>query len=405
MDCDQCGAPRPRTGPCPECGAPPPGRRSSLSQWKGRADDGYDEWGSGSRQGGGRRGGSQGGPGRSMRTHAPGASARGSDWGAGRRDADWDDDPYADERPSQRMGSARRQSAPDYEEVDLERALVPTQGGMMPMEMGAGVPALPGFPATEEEERALGIRRPVYIPATGEKRKVKLGTWRVLSGVLSVMLVCIASCGIAGLVGRNQIQKLILPPIQTRLTVATPSYKNVPATPVATPGPSATTVRSVVTAQGVDANIDPVTPTSHFLTNTEVFAVVQVRGITKGEQHTLHIRWFLNGVDLQLPAGSKVDQPVTEESNTYFGLIYPTAGVGMAKIYWDKPANDPGNDPKDPHLAQTIYFAIQAPAPTATPNPAGTSAPKTTPKPSTTTTPGKADAGAPPVADVARRIA
>ena len=75
---------------------------------------------------------------------------------------------------------------------------------MLPMDpngpgMGAGVPALPGMPQTDEEERAIGIRRPVYIPATGEKRKKKLGTWRVVSGVVSVMLICVASCGGAAL--------------------------------------------------------------------------------------------------------------------------------------------------------------------------------------------------------------
>ena len=34
MECDQCGARRPRSGPCPECGAPAPGTYSSMRQWR-----------------------------------------------------------------------------------------------------------------------------------------------------------------------------------------------------------------------------------------------------------------------------------------------------------------------------------------------------------------------------------
>ena len=96
--------------------------------------------------------------------------------------------------------------------------------------MGAGVPALPGMPQTDEEERAFGIRRPVYIPATGE-RKRKLGTWRVTSGVLSVMLVCIASCALAGLLGRSTILGFLIGPVSSTATPVFVSTANVPVTP------------------------------------------------------------------------------------------------------------------------------------------------------------------------------
>ncbi len=183
MECDQCGARRPRSGPCPECGAPAPGTYSSMRQWKDQ-----------SRTGQGPAVGR--GSGSSWKGNASSSRLRNTRNG-------WDEGGYEEEPPARSSAGNRRR--PNYEDVDLERALVPSARDMMPMDPnaigmagGAGLPAIPGLPQTDEEERAIGIRRPVYIPATGEKRKKKLGTWRVLSGVVSVMLFCIVSCSRRG---------------------------------------------------------------------------------------------------------------------------------------------------------------------------------------------------------------
>jgi hypothetical protein len=198
MECDRCGAARPRSGPCPNCGAPPPGTYSSMRQWKDQARTGK---------------GPAVGRGSSGKNPAvgrgSGARSRGSggEWRTGGSGGDWrDGGEYGyDDAPPPSRSNPRNRRLNDYDEVDLERALVPAQGGALAMDPGMGGVALPGLPETDEAERALGIRRPVYIPAVEGKRKRKLGTWRVVSGVLSVMLVCVASCALAGLLGRNQL--------------------------------------------------------------------------------------------------------------------------------------------------------------------------------------------------------
>ena len=334
MECDRCGARRPRTGRCPNCGAPAPGG-SSLSQWK-------------SRGGGGR--------------------------GSG---ADWDDYDAPRSRGRQRG---------DYEEMDLGRALVPSANQIMPMPQGAGLPALPGQPETDEDERALGIRRPAYIPVTSGKPKRKIRTWRVVSGVLSVMLVCIAACGATAFFGKDRLFGILPPIIQTRLTPAVYDFSQVPVTPVSTPGPAAKYIVNVVTARSVDSNFAPIDITSHFPVGSQVHLVIQVRNLTAGEKHTVSVYWFVNGIDTQVSRGpGKTDVEVKDNSNVHLALQYPTTGVGMAKIYWDRPANDKGDSASDPSLAQTIYFAVEQPTPTpntkATPvasptgSPAGTKTP------------------------------
>jgi hypothetical protein len=392
MECDQCGARRPRSGPCPECGAPAPGNYSSMRQWRDQSRSGQ-------------------GPavGRSSGANWGGSAASSSRMRSPRNG--WDEGGYEEEPPARSSASNRRRG--NYEEVDLERALVPSQN-MLPMDpnamgMGAGLPALPGMPQTDEEERAIGIRRPVYVPATGEKRKKKLGTWRVVSGVMSVMLICIASCGAAALFGRNVVTGIINPPIKVYPTVQAYSTANVPVTPVATVGPQSKYVYSIVTSNGVSQNFTPTDQTSHFQANTLVDVVCEVHGIAKGAKHTISIHWFYDGQDLNLTNGH-VSQVVTTNQVVYFALTYPEPGLGMAKVYFDLPNDAHSDQATAPFLAGQIYFAIDpanAPTPgTTTPGkstPTGTKSATPTKTPVKTATPTALFPGSPPVAWVAQR--
>src|SRR5262249_32904025 len=209
---------------------------------------------------------------------------------------------------------------------------------------------------------------PVYIPATGE-RKRKFGTWRVISGVLSVMLFCAASCAAAGVFGKGILAGLTNNPLTRTPTPAAFDFTLVPATPVAPPGPTATFVKNVVTALNFDrVKKVPISPTSHFVVNTYVHVVATVRNIPKGETHTVSIRWFLQGQYLDLLGVSDdTTKTIKEDELIDFALLYPTPGKGMAKVYFDRSANDKGDDPNDPSLAATIYFAVESPTPVPTP--------------------------------------
>jgi hypothetical protein len=373
MECDQCGARRPRSGPCPECGAPAPGTYSSMRQWRDQTRTGQ-----GPAVGGGR------GSGANWKNSASSSRMRNPRNG-------WDEGGYEEEPPARSSAANRRR--PNYEEVDLEQALVPSHGDMLPMDpnamsMGAGLPALPGIPQTDEEERAIGIRRPVYIPATSEKRKKKLGTWRVLSGVVSVMLICVASCGVAALFGRSQLAQLLSPASRIVATPQAYSTAGVPVTPVATPGPQHTYVTNIVTAQGVSTDYNAVNQTSHFKAGQQVDVLCLVRGIAKGQKHTILIHWFYDGTDMGLPiVNGKTSEEITSDQVVYFTMQYPTVGLGMAKIFFDLPSTDNGDQANDPYLAGQILFAIDpANGASGTPTQVPTATPKATPKATATAT-------------------
>lgn len=362
-----------------------------MRQWKGssRSGEGPAVGGRGS-----------GGSGANWGAGASGSGRRGSgaDWGsggAGRSGSRWDEgegyDDY-DDRPAGRSNprnASPRRRASDYEEVDLERALVPAYNDNLPMDpsmggMGAGgLPAVPGLPATDEEERMLGIRRPVYIPATGDKRKRKLGTWRVLSGVLSVMLVCIASCALAGVVGRNQIDLIWKGPVGNTTNTAYATITGVPVTPVATPGPQSKYITQIVTAGGRSSTGTPTNVKSHFVVGDWVYVVTVVKGLPKGT-HVISIAWYLSGIPLELGPSAQTSKTIDGDKSVIFGLQFPTPGLGKAEIYIDRPANDTGDDPKNPTLADTIFFAVEMPTPAPTVGTSTTTPNAKTPSPSPT---------------------
>jgi len=355
MECDQCGARRPRSGPCPECGAPPPGNYSSLRQWKDQTRSGQ-----GPAYGGGRGSGANWGGGASG---VRGGRSSGAGW-QGEAEDEWEDE-------RGRSGGRVARRAPEYEEVDLERALVPTRDEMLPMtQSAAGMPAVPGMPASDEEERLLGIRRPVYIPATGDRRKRKLGTFRIVSGVASIMLVCIVGCGLAGLLEHDQISSVLSGPRKSVSATVPVDLTQVPKTPVATFTPQNKLIKTVITATGADNNHVPIGPTSWFSmtkpngsqsASAVVSVIVYVRGVPKGEHHTVSVHWYIQNVDVGLTPNANVIAQVTADANVLFTLAYPEPGWGTARIFLDLPGNDTSNPATDPHLAATINFGILPP--------------------------------------------
>jgi hypothetical protein len=355
MECDQCGARRPRSGPCPECGAPPPGNYSSLRQWKDQTRSGQ-----GPAYGGGRGSGASWGGGASG---ARGGRGSGAGW-QGEAEDEWEDE-------RGRSGGRVPRRVPEYEEVDLERALVPTRDEMLPMsQSAAGMLAVPGMPASDEEERILGIRRPVYIPAIGDRRKRKLGTFRIVSGVASIMLVCIVGCGLAGLLEHDQISSILNGPRKSSPAPVAYDWSHVPMTPVPTYTPQNKLIKTVVTATGADNNHVPIGPTSWFSmtkpngsqsASAVVSVIVYVRGVPKGEHHVVSVHWYIQNVDVGLTPNASVIAQVTADANVLFSLAYPEPGWGTARIFLDLPSNDTSNPTTDPHLAATINFGILPP--------------------------------------------
>lgn len=134
----------------------------------------------------------------------------------------------------------------------------------------------------------------------------------------------------------------------------------VPLTPVATPGLAAGPLALVVTALHRQGNCSPVDPSSYFHVDDMVWVFVILKQPAKG--HTISVRWFVNGTDVNPPSPDKTTLTLGDNNaSACFSLQYPTPGKGSVEVYWDRPANDEGNSPNDPSLMATINFAVLPP--------------------------------------------
>jgi len=203
----------------------------------------------------------------------------------------------------------------------------------------------------ERRERATVLAQPPAMP----RRDVSWARPLVASAAIIVVVGLLAALFATFARGRGEVG----------LTSAIYDNTQTPTWPASTAGPAAKYIVSAKTARSVDSNRTPIDITSHFPVKSQVNLVVQVRNVTAGEQHTVSVRWFLNGIDTQVTGGEgRTSKLIKDNSNVQFGLVYPVAGVGMAKVYWDRPANDTSDSATDPSLAQTIYFAVEQPTPT-----------------------------------------
>lgn len=274
---------------------------------------------------------------------------------------------YARRNPSRPLGN----------ESYVERGLIPQMPSPNSLMTSLPERSLPSLP-TEEEERALGIRRPAFIPATEERKGRPPTRWRVISGVASIMLLCVVALGASGFF----LNKVVIP----RFSVAKPKNEITPVvviptvylgpdalvTPVAKPNPA---IDYIKTAKDVSKNslgnvlINGISPL--FYTNDNIFVVMRVESSSQ-KNDTIAVRWYFNNTEItnSLKADYKdcCNATLTDSNPTYviFQIGIPEPGTGHADVYYNG------------QIAYTLYFDVVIPANTPTPVP--TVAPTATPK-------------------------
>ncbi len=267
---------------------------------------------------------------------------------------------------------ARRDEFDDYGAND--RALMPAPGAggaLMPQLDDHALPALPN----EEEERALGIRRPAYIPATEVRKGERPSNVRVISGVASIMLLCVAMLGVSGFL----VQRNVLPGILGQLGLsrppnATPVNNAIPTAyagfkPLVTPSANKTPLVKMLSYQGFangPSPSSPVTPqneTDIFQINRFVYLIGNTNDQTKKDDK-ISIKWYFNDVDatpsIQKTAPKCCDFVLTpdkagKQDQILFQLAIPVATRGKAEIYYNN------------KIAYTILFLVVDQIPTPTP--------------------------------------
>lgn len=202
-----------------------------------------------------------------------------------------------------------------------------------------------GFPMLPDEDvvarLAPGRKPPAFIPATRQRRPYRLSRYRIVSGVISLMLVVIAVGGGLGFLAvhtgffQKTFGQKTLAPFQFEFPQ--PTSPALSGTPMPTPG-DANAVKVIVkvtTAKNYTTTYDPINVTSAFKIGDTVNVLWQVRSAKAND--VISIKWYQDG-----SAITNIDQKNTQEAiakdgnwNGVFGLAYPNASVGMAELYYN----------------------------------------------------------------------
>jgi hypothetical protein len=214
-----------------------------------------------------------------------------------------------------------------------------------------------GFPMLPDEELvsrlAPGRKPPAFIPASHARRPYRLSRYRIVSGIVSLVLVVMAVGGAAGFFAVHS--GLFAKMFGTNKTLAPfnfefpqPTSPALSGTPQPTPG-DANAIKVVVkvtTAKNYTNTYDPVNVTSSFKVGDTVNVLWQVRNAKAND--VISIKWYQDGSPI-----TNIDQKNTQEAiakdggwNGVFGLAYPCASTGTAELYYNGT------------LAWTIQFVI-----------------------------------------------
>lgn len=134
-----------------------------------------------------------------------------------------------------------------------------------------------------------------------------------------------------------------------------PTATATPVLGVAIPGPRAQFIQNLFVTDRVSTDPQGNTPVTTLRIGAPVYIIFSVHGVPQGEHHTITTYFFLQGQ----PKSKTNPLDVQDNFNGTASIVYPVAGIGMAKLYWDAPTSDLSAPPSDDYLAQSIAFLIQ----------------------------------------------
>ncbi len=213
-----------------------------------------------------------------------------------------------------------------------------------------------GFPALPDEEivarLAPGRKPPAFIPATRPRRPYRLGRYRIVSGVLSLVIVVLAAGGGLGFLAVHSgwFQKAFgtktLAPFN--FEYPQPTVAALSGTPQPTPGDAnaAKIIVKVTLAKNYTNHYDPVNITTSFKVGDTVNVLWQVRKAKAND--VISIKWYQDGTPITNIDPQNTKETISKDGdwNGVFGLAYPTPSIGSAEVYYNGT------------LAWTIQFVI-----------------------------------------------
>lgn len=252
----------------------------------------------------------------------------------------------------------RQANGGQTQQQDGSKSLVPlSQQGGMGLQQALQSTFVPGplVPMQPSQETSIAIppqEGVIYVPPMYTKPRPIIPLYRVISGLLSFLIVCLLLCGVAGYYAKTSgtldlVNRFITggnpPPNIQAKNVALPDPPNkIDKGPAYSVIPSATTTSHLIQNSSIAAQTDKAfQPNQQFALTYSVYPPTQGKVITK---------WYTNGVLFQTIATDLI--PKGTGTSGLIKIAYPEQAEGMVELYW---TDQTGNV----QFAQRLYFVVR----------------------------------------------
>ena len=289
-----------------------------------------------------------------------------SSWGAPPQEQSWGWKAPAEEKQSRKMSQAAQNQS---WQIPQQASPAASQGqpgqsnaqmGLVPYQNGIEIQAsssrtsmlqiLPNdlaermLPAIPQEELA------VYVPPMYTKPRAIIPRYRVISGLLSVVIVAILLCIGAGYAAKATGTLATLTKFATGdshpASLAKPVAAELPEPKtLLETGPAYGTIYSATTTTRVDGTGLPVLPEHIFKVNNVIHLTYAVKSNKAG---TVQIQWFSNGNPLADPIAPPFDPKDGQNKHADATIAYALPAEGWVELKWNN------------QLAMRLYFVVRA---------------------------------------------
>jgi hypothetical protein len=189
----------------------------------------------------------------------------------------------------------------------------------------------------------------VYVPPMYTKPRPIIPRYRIISGLLSILIVSLLVCGGVSYYAKASGNLKLLgraitgaPPTRIQPT-ATPTL---PDPPVKTDiGPAYNKIPAATTTLRIDKNYTPLQPTRIFQVGQQFYLTFTIPNASGG---TVTAKWYMNGQFYrETTVGSTTAKPGTGMVNAYVSMQYETPAEGTVELDWNN------------QLAQRLYFVVR----------------------------------------------
>jgi hypothetical protein len=195
----------------------------------------------------------------------------------------------------------------------------------------------------------------VYVPPMYTKPRPIIPRYRIVSGMLSALIVSLLVCGGGAYYGQSNG---LFNPVERMMGVALPPNVNAasaykvadPPQQSAVPGPASAIIPAATTTMFIDQkSFAPREQDKIFQVGAPFYVTFSAKPPRQGN---IIVKWYMNGQYYRSTTSNKTIDSKQGTINGYVLMTYAIPATGVAELYWV-------GQGQAPQLAQKLYFSVR----------------------------------------------